>query len=154
MVDTRKTTPGMRIFDKMAVRIGGGGNHRHNLSDAVLLKDNHIEAAGGVREAVLAARDRCSFMAKIEVECENLDMVRDAVEAGADVVMLDNMSHAHMKKAIEIIDGRALTEISGNVTRENVEFLADLGVDYISSGALTHSSGILDMSMKNHQVLG
>ncbi len=154
LVDTRKTTPGMRIFDKMAVRIGGGGNHRHNLSDAVLLKDNHIEAAGGVREAVLAARDRCSFMAKIEVECENLDMVRDAVEAGADVVMLDNMSHAHMKKAIEIIDGRALTEISGNVTRENVEFLADLGVDYISSGALTHSSGILDMSMKNLQVLG
>ncbi len=154
LVDTRKTTPGMRIFDKMAVRIGGGGNHRHNLSDAVLLKDNHIEAAGGVREAVLASRERCSFMAKIEVECETLDMVRDAVEVGADVIMLDNMSHATMQEAIDIIDGRAATEISGNVTRENVEFLADLKVDYISSGALTHSAGILDMSMKNLQVLG
>lgn len=154
LVDTRKTTPGMRIFDKMAVRIGGGGNHRHNLSDAVLLKDNHIEAAGGVREAVVAARERCSFMAKIEVECETLAMVREAVESGADVIMLDNMSHSQMREAIELIGGRALTEISGNVTRENVEFLADLGVDYISSGALTHSAGILDMSMKNLQVLG
>ncbi|MDO4807955.1 MAG: L-aspartate oxidase [Coriobacteriales bacterium] len=154
LVDTRKTTPGMRIFDKMAVRIGGGGNHRHNLSDAVLLKDNHIEAAGGIREAVRAARERCSFMAKIEVECEDLNMVREAVEEGADVIMLDNMSHAQMKEAIEIIAGRAATEISGNVTRENVESLADLRVDYISSGALTHSSGILDMSMKNLQVLG
>lgn len=154
LVDTRKTTPGMRIFDKMAVRIGGGGNHRHNLSDAVLLKDNHIEAAGGVREAVNAARERCSFMAKIEVECENLDMVRDAVEVGADVIMLDNMSHAQMQEALDIIGGRAATEISGNVTRENVEFIADLKVDYISSGALTHSAGILDMSMKNLQVLG
>jgi len=154
LVDTRKTTPGMRIFDKMAVRIGGGGNHRHNLSDAVLLKDNHIEAAGGVREAVVAARERCSFMAKIEVECETLDMVRDAVEVGADVIMLDNMSHATMQEALDIIAGRAETEISGNVTRENVEFIADLKVDYISSGALTHSAGILDMSMKNLQVLG
>ncbi|MDO4797329.1 MAG: L-aspartate oxidase [Coriobacteriales bacterium] len=154
LVDTRKTTPGMRIFDKMAVRIGGGGNHRHNLSDAVLLKDNHIEAAGGVNAAVVAAKHRCSFMAKIEVECEDLNMVREAVEAGADVIMFDNMSHAQMQEAIGIIDGRALTEISGNVTRENVEFIADLGVDFISSGALTHSCGILDMSMKNLQVLG
>jgi nicotinate-nucleotide pyrophosphorylase (carboxylating) len=143
----------MRIFDKMAVRIGGGFNHRHNLSDAVLLKDNHIEAAGGVREAVAAAKERCSFMAKIEVECETLDMVRDAVESGADVIMLDNMSHAQMEEAIELIGGRALTEISGNVTRDNVEFIADLKVDFISSGALTHSAGILDMSMKNLQVL-
>ena len=154
LVDTRKTTPGMRIFDKMAVRIGGGGNHRHNLSDAVLLKDNHIEAAGGVSAAVMAAKHRCSFMAKIEVECEDLNMVREAVEAGADVIMLDNMSHAQMKEAISIVGGRALTEISGNVTRENVEYIADLGVDFISSGALTHSCGILDMSMKNLQVLG
>ena len=154
LVDTRKTTPGMRIFDKMAVRIGGGGNHRHNLSDAVLLKDNHIEAAGGVSEAVSAAKERCSFMAKIEVECENLAMVREALDAGADVIMLDNMSHAQMQEAIDLIGGRALTEISGNVTRENLQYLADLNVDYISSGALTHSAGILDMSMKNLQVLG
>lgn len=154
LVDTRKTTPGMRIFDKMAVRIGGGCNHRHNLSDAVLLKDNHIDAAGGVREAVLAVKERCSFMAKIEVECENLSMVREAIEAGADVIMLDNMSRAQMKEAIEFVGDRALTEVSGNVTRENVEYLADLDVDFISSGALTHSAGILDMSMKNLQVLG
>ena len=154
LVDTRKTTPGMRIFDKMAVRIGGGGNHRHSLSDAVLLKDNHIEAAGGVREAVLAARERCSFMAKIEVECETFDMVREAVDVGADVIMLDNMSHECMAEAIDYIGGRAQTEISGNVTQENVRALADLEVDYISSGALTHSSCILDMSMKNLQVLG
>ena len=153
LVDTRKTTPGMRIFDKMAVRIGGGGNHRHNLSDAVLLKDNHIDAAGGVHEAVLAAKERCSFMAKIEVECEDLKMVREALSAGADVIMLDNMSHAQMREAIELVGDRALTEVSGNVTRENVERLADLDVDYISSGALTHSAGILDMSMKNLQVL-
>ena len=154
LVDTRKTTPGMRVFDKMAVRIGGGGNHRQNLSDAVLLKDNHIEAAGGIREAVTAARSRCSFMAKIEVECESLAMVREAIESGVDVIMLDNMSHDEMKEAIEFIDGRALTEISGNVTRDNVADIADLGVDFISSGALTHSAGILDMSMKNLQVLG
>lgn len=154
LVDTRKTTPGMRIFDKMAVRIGGGGNHRHNLSDAVLLKDNHIEAAGGVREAVMAAKERCSFMAKVEVECESLAMVRDAVEAGADVIMLDNMSRAQMKEAVALVNGRALTEISGNVTRENVDDYADIDVDYISSGALTHSCGILDLSMKNLQVLG
>ena len=153
LVDTRKTTPGMRIFDKMAVRIGGGGNHRQSLSDAILLKDNHIEAAGGVAEAVQMARSRCSFMTKIEVECENLRMVHEAVEAGADVIMLDNMSHAQMREAIQIVDGRALTEISGNVTRENVARLADLKVDVISCGALTHSAGILDMSMKNLQVL-
>ncbi len=154
LVDTRKTTPGMRIFDKMAVRIGGGGNHRHNLSDAVLLKDNHIEAAGGVREAVSAAKARCSFMAKIEVECESLSMVREALAAGADVIMLDNMSRAQMKEAIELIGDAALTEISGNITRDNVEYIADLKVNYVSSGALTHSAGILDMSMKNLQVLG
>ena len=154
LVDTRKTTPGMRVFDKMAVRIGGGGNHRQNLSDAVLLKDNHIDAAGGVANAVRAARERCSFMAKIEVECETIEMVEEALAAGADVIMLDNMSHHNMKKAIKIIDHRALTEISGNVTRESVAHIADLDVDFVSSGALTHSSGILDMSMKNLQVLG
>jgi nicotinate-nucleotide pyrophosphorylase (carboxylating) len=144
----------MRVFDKMAVRIGGGGNHRQNLSDAVLLKDNHIDAAGGVANAVRAARERCSFMAKIEVECETIEMVEEALAAGADVIMLDNMSHHNMKKAIKIIDHRALTEISGNVTRESVARIADLDVDFVSSGALTHSSGILDMSMKNLQVLG
>lgn len=154
LVDTRKTTPGMRVFDKMAVRIGGGGNHRQSLSDAILLKDNHIEAAGSVGDAVRMARSRCSFMIKIEVECESIQMVKEAVAAGADVIMLDNMSHAHMEEAIELIGGRAMTEISGNVTRENVEYIADLKVDVISCGALTHSAGILDMSMKNLQVLG
>ena len=153
IVDTRKTTPGMRIFDKMAVRIGGGGNHRQNLSDAILLKDNHIEAAGGITQALQMARARCSFMTKIEVECESLAMVREAVAAGADVIMLDNMSHAQMKEALDFIDGRTITEISGNVTRENVQYIADLRVDVISCGALTHSAGILDMSMKNLQVL-
>ncbi|HIU56395.1 MAG TPA: carboxylating nicotinate-nucleotide diphosphorylase [Candidatus Ornithomonoglobus merdipullorum] len=149
LLDTRKTTPNMRIFEKYAVRAGGGGNHRYNLSDGVLLKDNHIGAAGGVKEAVLMAKAYAPFVRKIEVETEDLDMVRDAVEAGADIIMLDNMSHEMMKEAIEIIDGRAETECSGNVTKENIKALADLGVDYISSGALTHSSPILDLSLKN-----
>ena len=153
LVDTRKTTPGMRIFDKAAVRIGGGGNHRTGLSDAVLLKDNHIDAAGGVKPAVEAAKLRASFMMKIEVECETLDMVREALEAGADVIMLDNMSHATMQEAIKIIDHRTKVEISGNVTADSVKRLADLDVDYISSGALTHSCGILDFSMKHLEML-
>lgn len=153
LVDTRKTTPGMRIFDKTAVRIGGGGNHRFGLSDAVMLKDNHIDAAGGVVPAVEAARERASFTAKIEVECESLDMVREALEARADIIMLDNMSHAQMKEAIRVIDHRAAVEVSGNVDMDSVKYLADLDVDYISSGALTHSAGILDLSMKHLQML-
>ncbi len=153
LVDTRKTTPCMRIFDKTAVRIGGGGNHRFGLSDAVLLKDNHIDAAGSITAAVEAARARSSFMMKIEVECETLDMVREALAAGADVIMLDNMSHATMQEAIQIIGDKAQKEISGNVTAESVTRLADLDVDFISSGALTHSSGILDFSMKNLEVM-
>lgn len=153
LVDTRKTTPGMRVFDKLAVRIGGGGNHRMGLSDAVLLKDNHIDAAGGVLAAVRAAKQRVSFMCKIEVECETLQMVKDALEAGADVIMLDNMTHDDMKLAIQLIDHRALVEISGNVSEENVRALADLDVDIISSGALTHSCGILDFSMKHLEMV-
>ena len=149
LLDTRKTTPNMRIFEKYAVKVGGGYNHRYNLSDGILLKDNHIAAAGSVKNAVMMAKEYAPFVRKIEVETENLDMVREAVEAGADIIMLDNMSHDTMKKAIEIIDGRAETECSGNVTRENAENLIDLGVDYISSGALTHSAPILDLSLKN-----
>lgn len=149
LLDTRKTTPNMRIFEKYAVRVGGGYNHRYNLSDGVLLKDNHIGAAGGVAEAVKMAREYAPFVRKIEVEVENLDMVREAVEAGADIIMLDNMSPDEMREAIRIIGGRAQTECSGNVTRENIASLAELGVDFISSGALTHSAPILDISMKN-----
>ncbi|SEI74121.1 nicotinate-nucleotide pyrophosphorylase [carboxylating] [Lachnospiraceae bacterium A10] len=149
LLDTRKTTPNMRIFEKYAVRIGGGYNHRYNLSDGVLLKDNHIGAAGGVKEAVKMAQDYAPFVRKIEVEVENLDMVREAVEAGADIIMLDNMSHDMMKEAIAIIDGRAKTECSGNVTKENIKNIVDLGVDFVSSGALTHSAPILDVSLKN-----
>lgn len=149
LLDTRKTTPNMRIFEKYAVRVGGGYNHRYNLSDGVLLKDNHISAAGGVARAVKMAREYAPFVRKIEVETENLDMVREAVEAGADIIMLDNMSPEEMGEAIRIIDGRAETECSGNVTKENVERLTKLGVDYISSGALTHSAPILDLSVKN-----
>ena len=148
-LDTRKTTPNMRIFEKYAVRVGGGYNHRYNLSDGVLLKDNHIGAAGSVTKAVQMAKEYAPFVRKIEVEVENLDMVREAVEAGADIIMLDNMTPEMMKEAIDIIDGRAETECSGNVTRENVERYVSIGVDYISSGALTHSSPILDISMKN-----
>ena len=149
LLDTRKTSPNNRIFEKYAVRIGGGSNHRYNLSDGVLLKDNHIGAAGGVKEAVTMAKEYAPFVRKIEVEVENLDMVREAVEAGADIIMLDNMTPEMMKEAVRIIDGRAETECSGNVTLENVARLTDIGVDYISSGALTHSAPILDVSLKN-----
>ena len=149
LLDTRKTTPNMRIFEKYAVRAGGGYNHRYNLSDGVLIKDNHIGAAGGVRKAIEMAKEYAPFVRKIEVEVENLDMVREAVEAGADIIMLDNMSPEMMKDAIEIIDGRAETECSGNVTKEKNQKILDVGVDYVSSGALTHSAPILDISLKN-----
>ena len=149
LLDTRKTTPNMRVFEKYAVKVGGGYNHRFNLSDGILLKDNHIGAAGGVKEAVHMAQEYAPFVRKIEVECENLDMVKEAVEAGADIIMLDNMDKETMKEAIRIIDGRAKTECSGNVTKENVANLIDIGVDYISSGALTHSAPIMDLSLKN-----
>lgn len=149
LLDTRKTTPNMRIFEKYAVRTGGGYNHRYNLSDGVLLKDNHIGAAGSVKKAVELAREYAPFVRKIEVETENLEMVKEAVEAGADIIMLDNMSLEMMKEAVDYIDGRASTECSGNVTKENVAQLAAAGVDYISSGALTHSAPILDISLKN-----
>ena len=149
LLDTRKTTPNNRIFEKYAVRTGGGNNHRLNLSDGVMLKDNHIGAAGGVKEAVTMAKEYAPFVRKIEVEVENMDMVKEAVEAGADIIMLDNMTHEEMAKAMEYIDGRAQVEVSGNVTRENIAKLTDLGVDFISSGALTHSSPILDISLKN-----
>lgn len=149
LLDTRKTTPNNRIFEKYSVRIGGGCNHRYNLSDGVLLKDNHIGAAGGVKEAILMAKSYAPFVRKIEIEVENLDMVREAIEAGANIIMLDNMSHAEMAEAIKYIDGRAEVEVSGNVTKENIARLTDLGVDFISSGALTHSSPILDISLKN-----
>lgn len=149
LLDTRKTTPNMRIFEKYAVKVGGGCNHRYNLSDGILLKDNHIGAAGSVTKAVQMAREYAPFVRKIEVEVENLDMVKEAVETGADIIMLDNMTPEMMKEAIKIIDGRAQTECSGNVTRENVERLLDIGVDFISSGALTHSAPILDISLKN-----
>ncbi|MGN0709976.1 MAG: carboxylating nicotinate-nucleotide diphosphorylase [Anaerovoracaceae bacterium] len=153
LLDTRKTTPNNRIFEKYAVKTGGGHNHRICLSDGVMLKDNHIGAAGGVRQAVEAARKYVPFVRKIEVETETLDMVREAVDAGADIIMLDNMDHDTMKQALDIIDGRAETEISGNVTKENIEKIRDLKVDYISSGALTHSAPILDISLKNmHEV--
>ena len=149
LLDTRKTTPNMRIFEKYAVRVGGGHNHRYNLSDGVLLKDNHIGAAGGVKEAIRMAKEYAPFVRKIEVEVENLDMVKEAVEAGADIIMLDNMSDEMLKEAIGIIDGKAEIEVSGNVTAENIEHLKNLGVDYISSGALTHSAPIMDISLKN-----
>ena len=149
LLDTRKTTPNMRIFEKYAVRAGGGYNHRYNLSDGVLLKDNHIGAAGSVTKAVQMAKEYAPFVRKIEVEVENLDMVKEAVEAGADIIMLDNMSPEDMKEAVRIIDGRAETECSGNVTKENIARLTEIGVDYISSGALTHSAPILDISLKN-----
>ena len=149
LLDTRKTTPNNRIFEKYAVRIGGGNNHRYNLSDGVLLKDNHIGAAGSVTKAVTMAKEYAPFVRKIEVEVETLDMVKEAVAAGADIIMLDNMEHEEMKKAMEIIDGKAEVEVSGNVTKENIARLTDLGVDYISSGALTHSAPIMDISLKN-----
>lgn len=149
LLDTRKTTPNMRIFEKYAVKVGGGSNHRYNLSDGVMLKDNHIGAAGSITKAVRMARDYVSFVHKIEVEVENLDMVREAVEAGADIIMLDNMGPEQMKEAVRIIDGRAKTECSGNVTKENIKNILDVGVDYVSSGALTHSAPIMDISLKN-----
>ncbi len=148
LLDTRKTTPNMRVFEKYAVRCGGGNNHRYNLSDGVLLKDNHIGAAGGIKKAVEMAREYAPFVRKIEVEVESLAMCKEALEAGADIIMLDNMSVADMKKAVEMIGGRALTECSGNVTLENIAAIKDTGVDYVSSGALTHSAPILDLSLK------
>ncbi len=149
LLDTRKTTPNMRIFEKYAVRAGGGYNHRYNLSDGVLIKDNHIGAAGGVKEAIRMAKEYAPFVRKIEVEVENLEMVQEAVEAGADIIMLDNMTPEMMKQAVEMIGGKAETECSGNVTRENIQNIIDIGVDYVSSGALTHSAPILDISLKN-----
>ncbi len=149
LLDTRKTTPGMRSFEKYAVKVGGGYNHRFNLSDGILLKDNHIGAAGGVKEAVAMAKEYAPFVRKIEIEVENLEMLKEALEAGADIIMLDNMSIEDMKKAVELCAGKAETECSGNVTKENVAKLTQIGVDYISSGALTHSSPILDLSLKN-----
>lgn len=149
LLDTRKTTPNMRLLEKYAVTVGGGCNHRYNLSDGILLKDNHIGAAGSVAKAVAMAKAYAPFVRKIEVETETLDMVREAVEAGADIIMFDNMTHDMMKEAVRIIDGRAETECSGNVTEENISKLKDVGVDYISSGALTHSAPILDLSLKH-----
>ena len=149
LLDTRKTSPNNRIFEKYAVRIGGGNNHRYNLSDGVLLKDNHIGAAGSISKAIAMAKDYAPFVRKIEVEVETLDMVKEAVDAGADIIMLDNMSHEVMKEAIAYINGRAQVEVSGNVTNENIAKLTDLGVDFISSGALTHSAPIMDISLKN-----
>lgn len=149
LLDTRKTTPNNRIFEKYSVRVGGGNNHRYNLSDGVLLKDNHIGAAGGVKKAVEMAKAYAPFVRKIEVEVETLDMVKEAVEAGADIIMLDNMDTETLKEAISYIDGRAEVEISGNVTKETLPKYVEMGVDYISSGALTHSSPILDVSLKN-----
>lgn len=149
LLDTRKTTPCNRIFEKYAVRIGGGYNHRFSLSDGVMLKDNHIAAAGGIKKAVEMAKSAAPFVRKIEVEVETLDMVKEAIEAEADIIMLDNMDYETMKEALQIIDGKAETECSGNITAENIAQLADLGVNYISSGAITHSAPILDISMKN-----
>ena len=149
LLDTRKTTPGMRVFEKYAVKVGGGYNHRFNLSDGILLKDNHIGAAGGVKQAVAMAKEYAPFVRKIKIEVENLEMLKEALEAGADIIMLDNMSIEDMTKAVELCAGKAETECSGNVTKENVAKLTDIGVNYISSGALTHSSPILDLSLKN-----
>ena len=153
LLDTRKTTPCMRIFEKYAVTVGGGSNHRYNLSDGVLLKDNHIDAAGSVKAAVLAAKAYAPFVRKIEVETESLEQVQEALEAGADIIMLDNMTPDMMAEAVKLIDGRAKTECSGNITKENIEKITDIGVDYVSSGALTHSAPILDISLKHLKAL-
>ena len=153
LLDTRKTGPCMRIFEKYAVKVGGGNNHRYNLSDGVLLKDNHIDAAGGVKEAIMAAKEYAPIVRKIEVETENLDMVKEAVEAGADIIMLDNMSPEEMEEAVKYIDGRAETECSGNITKENIEKIKNIGIDYVSSGALTHSAPIMDLSLKHLKVI-
>ena len=149
LLDTRKTTPNCRVFEKYAVRVGGGHNHRYNLSDGVLLKDNHIGAAGSVAKAVKMAKAYAPFVRKIEIEVETLDQVKEAVEAGADNIMLDNITPEVMKQAVELIDGRAQTECSGNITKENIQKIREIGVDFVSSGALTHSAPILDISMKN-----
>ena len=154
LVDTRKTTPNMRVFEKEAVRVGGAGNHRYNLSDGVMLKDNHIDAAGGVTRAIEMAREHAPFVRKVEVEVETLDMVREAVDAGADIIMLDNMDHDTMAEAMRIIDGLAEVEVSGNVDAERLRGLVDLGVDYVSSGALTYAAPILDLSLKHLKVVG
>ena len=153
LLDTRKTTPCMRIFEKYAVTVGGGSNHRYNLSDGVLLKDNHIDAAGSVKAAVLAAKAYAPFVRKIEVETESLEQVQEALEAGADIIMLDNMTPDMMAEAVRLIDGRAKTECSGNITKENIEKITAIGVDYVSSGALTHSAPILDISLKHLKAL-
>lgn len=149
LLDTRKTTPNCRVFEKYAVRIGGGCNHRYNLSDGVLLKDNHIGAAGSVAKAVAMAKEYAPFVRKIEIEVENMEQVKEAVEAGADIIMLDNMTPEMMKEAVELIAGRAQTECSGNITKENIAKILETGVNFVSSGALTHSAPILDISMKN-----
>lgn len=149
LLDTRKTTPNLRILEKYAVRVGGGCNHRFNLSDGVLIKDNHINAAGGIKKAIQMVRENTSFVRKIEVETENIEMVIEALEAGADIIMLDNMTIETMKKAVEIVKGRAILEASGNITIENIKSVVDTGVDYISTGTITHSSKVLDLSMKN-----
>ena len=149
LLDTRKTTPNCRVFEKYAVRVGGGCNHRYNLSDGVLLKDNHIGAAGSVTKAVQMAKAYAPFVRKIEIEVETLEQVKEAVEAGADLIMLDNMTPEVMKQAVELINGRAQTECSGNITKENIQKIREIGVDFVSSGALTHSAPILDISMKN-----
>ena len=153
LLDTRKTTPNMRIFEKYAVKIGGGNNHRYNLSDGILLKDNHIGAAGGVKNAIKMAKEYAPFVRKIEVEAENLQMMKEALEAGADIIMLDNMTPEMMKEAVKMAEGKAVTECSGNITKENIKNVIETGVDYISSGALTHSAPILDVSLKNLRVL-
>ena len=149
LLDTRKTTPNMRIFEKYAVKIGGGQNHRYNLSDCVMMKDNHICAAGSITKAVQMAREYVSFVTQIEVECETLEQVTEAAACGADVIMLDNMDNETMRKAVKIIDGRAKTECSGNVTAERLLEIADIGVDFVSSGALTYASPAMDISLKN-----
>ena len=153
LLDTRKTTPNMRIFEKYAVKVGGGNNHRYNLSDGILLKDNHIDAAGGVANAIKMAKEYAPFVRKIEVEVENLDMLKEALEAGADIIMLDNMTPEMMKEAVKLTRGKAVTECSGNITKENIQTIIDTVVDYVSSGALTHSAPILDVSLKNLRVL-
>ena len=149
LLDTRKTTPNCRVFEKYAVRVGGGCNHRYNLSDGVLLKDNHIGAAGSITKAITMAKEYAPFVRKIEIEVETLEQVKEAVEAGADIIMLDNMTPEVIKQAVELIDGRAQTECSGNITKENIARIREIGVDFVSSGALTHSAPILDISMKN-----
>ncbi len=149
LLDTRKTTPNCRVFEKYAVRVGGGCNHRYNLSDGVLLKDNHIGAAGSITKAIQMAKAYAPFVRKIEIETETLEQVAEAVEAGADIIVLDNMIPEVMKQAVALIDGRAQTECSGNITKENIARIREIGVDFVSSGALTHSAPILDISMKN-----